>query len=271
MVAIVSWLTRKPHIIYEDTERSTISLWFCKRVSKIIITPKYFKTDLGESHVKTDSFKELFYLHRKKFEPDSSVLKELDINEEDPFILIRYIAWNASHDFGEFGFSESGKIELLKKLSKKFRVFISSEEELPKELKKYELRVSAEKIHHVLYYASLFVSESGTMSTEACLLGTPVVYVATIAKKLGNFIELKERYDLLHFYDNEEDGWAKIQSITEKKSYKEQNKYKLDKLYQEKIDIEQLYYWAITNYPRSINILKDSCESNVLKQLPTNI
>ena len=254
MVAIASFFLRKPHIIYEDTKRSTIALWFCKRISKIIITPKFFNLDLGNCHVRTDSFKELFYLHKNSFIPDPRVLDTLGLSQGENFVLIRYIAWNASHDMGEQGFSDKMKIKLVHEISKTHNVFVSSEKELPDELKQYELKADVHKIHDVLYYSSLFISESGTMSTEACLLGVPVVYVATIAKRLGNFVALKEEYELLDFYDNEEDGLAKIRWILSQKNYKELQKKKLDQLYEDKIDVLGFYLAIISSL--KVNELK---------------
>jgi uncharacterized protein len=262
MVAIASFLLRKPHIIYEDTERSTIALWFCKKISKIIITPKFFNLDLGDCHVRTDSFKELFYLHKNTFIADPGVLDNLGLSHGENFVLIRYIAWNASHDMGEHGFSDKTKIKLVHEISKTHKVFVSSEKELPEELMQYELKTDVHKIHDVLYYSSLFISESGTMSTEACVLGVPVVYVATIAKKLGNFVALKEEYDLLDFYDNEEDGLAKIRWVLSQKNFKELQKKKLENLYKDKIDILGFYLAIISNF--NINQLKDG-SSEILK------
>ena len=258
MVAISAWILRKPHVIYEDTERSVFSLWFCKRISKIIITPKYFKTNLGKNHIKTDSFKELFYLHKNIFNPDLNTLKKMNLPYDKKFILIRFIAWNASHDLGENGLSIEKKTEIINQLSKNYKVLISSEEKLPDKFQKFEIDIPADKIHDVIYFAELFISESGTMSSEACLLGTPVVYIATIAKKLGNFIELREKYNLLYFYDDENIAWEKIIEILETPNFKDNNRKKLKKIFDDKIDILNLYYNIITNYPKSIEEINNS-------------
>ncbi len=257
MVAISAFILRKPHLIFEDTEKSTVSLFFCKLFSKLILTPSGFKSDLGKIHLRVDSYKELFYLNKESFQPNPNVLTNLGLKENEPFVLVRFIAWNASHDFGEKGFSEETKIKLIKDLSSRIKVFISSEEKLPNQLNQYRLNISVDKIHSVLYYASLFISESGTMSTEACLLGTPTVYVATIAKKLGNFIDLKEKYEILSFYDNENEGLRKIYEIVKNQNYKELHKQKLKRFLDNKIDIFSFYFWLITNWPYSQKKIKN--------------
>jgi hypothetical protein len=59
--------------------------------------------------------------------------------------------------------------------------------------------VAPEKIHDLLYYASLYVGEGATMATEAGLLGTPAVYVSSLVGTMGNYEELA-RYGLVESY-----------------------------------------------------------------------
>jgi predicted glycosyltransferase len=58
------------------------------------------------------------------------------------------------------------------------------------------MSVAPEKIHDLLYYASLYVGEGATMATEAGLLGTPSVYVSSLVGTMGNYDELA-RYGLV--------------------------------------------------------------------------
>jgi predicted glycosyltransferase len=70
-------------------------------------------------------------------------------------------------------------INLLEKLG--YKVFISDEcEKAESKFNKYSIKIPSEYIHDVLYYADLFVSESGTMASETAILGTPVVYVNSL-------------------------------------------------------------------------------------------
>ena len=75
-------------------------------------------------------------------------------------------------------------------------VAVSSEGELPAELEEFRLRGPVQDVHHVLAYADVFVGESGTMSTEAAVLGTPAVFVAD--RPAGVFEDNERRYGLLH-------------------------------------------------------------------------
>ncbi|MBE5795361.1 MAG: hypothetical protein E7323_11850, partial [Clostridiales bacterium] len=131
MLSIASWIVRKPHIVYEDTEVSKFSLRICKRLSTKILTPRTFLTDLGPCQERVDTYKELFYLHPSVFTPDKQVLRDVGFNPDEPYILVRFVAWNASHDIGKKGLDDQGKIELVKKLSRYGRVYVSSEGEVP--------------------------------------------------------------------------------------------------------------------------------------------
>jgi predicted glycosyltransferase len=55
------------------------------------------------------------------------------------------------------------------------QVFITSEGWLDDGLAKYEINVSPEKMHDLLYYADLLIGDSQTMTTEAGVLGTPAM------------------------------------------------------------------------------------------------
>ena len=124
------------------------------------------------------------------------VLNELGISRNDHFIVMRFSAWKAHHDIGDCGFSD--KLKAVKTLNKICKVFISSEAELPLEMKKYELIISPEKIHHILYYADLFIGESAPMCTESAILGTPGIFVSTSRRGYTDELELK--YDLIYNY-----------------------------------------------------------------------
>ena len=98
-----------------------------------------------------------------------------------------------------------------------------------------------------LYIMQIIFGESGTMATEAALLGTPSIRVSTIAK-MGNFEELSDKYGLLYF-DSEMDRWEKTKALLNTKNL-DVKWVKKEKLMLEKINIEKLYLWIIQNYQK---------------------
>ena len=92
----------------------------------------------------------LAYLHPRYFKPDPSCLNIIGEDENSKFVLLRFVAWEAVHDVTKTGFSLEDKIRLVKALEKYAHVFITSETPLPPELASYQIKISPEKIHHIL-------------------------------------------------------------------------------------------------------------------------
>lgn len=144
-----------------------------------ILTPAVLPKDLGPKQIRYNSYHEIAYLHPDFFTPDPSIRQWLGVREDEEYAIIRFISWNATHDVGHKGMSADDKVRLVKKLSERMRVFITSERGVADELKKYCLSMPPDKFHHVLNYASIVVSEGTTTGVEAGILGTPCVYIST--------------------------------------------------------------------------------------------
>lgn len=144
-------------------------------------------------------FQELAYLHPEYFRPDPLALSESGIDTAEPYFVVRLAGWDAYHDVGNQGLSPEKTRDLVTFLDRHGTVYLSAEGELPSDLEPYQLSTPPELIHDVLYYADLYVGDSGTMSTEAALLGTPAIRTNTM---IGDddenvFRELEGRYELL--------------------------------------------------------------------------
>lgn len=251
------FLFRKPHITFEDTEHATANMLLYKPFTNMILTPLSFYKDMGKNHFKFNAFMELFYLHKKKFKPDSSILENLGIDNNKPFVLFRYVSWGAFHDIGQKGLSQQDKINLIKEAEKHAQVYISSEGDLPKELQKYQLKIQANHIHHILYYADLYVGEGGTMASECAILGTPSVYVNSLP--LMGYLKEASDNELLHHlseYTEIKDRMSEILKTQEKDSDYYLNKR--DEFLEGKIEPNSFLIWLVENYPESKKILKDS-------------
>jgi predicted glycosyltransferase len=132
------------------------------------------------------------------------------------------------------------------------RVLISSEGELGPEFARYKIDLPPEKFHDLLYYATLYVGEGGTTATEAALLGTHSILIDTSAERCGNFYDLHS-YGLLWFTGDTREGLDIAKSLLEDPDTKRKGKQKLQKLLDEKIDINQFIVWLVENYPASIS------------------
>lgn len=207
MMAVAAAVCGKPHILYEDTEVSKFSLNICKRLSRKILTPRTFLTNLGPKQERLSTYKELFYLHPSDFTPSREKLREAHFNPDEPYTLVRFVAWNASHDVGLRGLSEKEKLAFLKRLEKYGKVYLSSERELSPELEPYRLQTPYPLIHHVLAFARLVVSEGATMASEAVVLGTHALYINQIVS--GSTQEQEEKYRLLRCFNRGDDRYER--------------------------------------------------------------
>ncbi len=198
----VGWLLRKPVYLFDDTEHAKLhkitTYPFCTK----IFSPNSFRGSLGKKQEKFNGFMELAYLHPDVFQPDPTVLEELEVEPEDKFVIFRFVSWEAHHDVGHSGMSLENKIKAVTELSKYAKVLITSEQELPSELKAYQVKIAPHRMHHALYYASLLLGESATMASEAAMLGTPAIFMDNDGR--GYTDELENKYGLVANYTESE-------------------------------------------------------------------
>lgn len=203
--------------------------------------------NIGEKQIRYNGYHELAYLHPNYFTPNPEVLDELGLNKDETFIILRFVSWNASHDVGQHGINN--KIEFVKNLEKYGKVLITSEGELDGLLEKYRIRTSPEKLHDLLYYASLYVGDGATTATECAILGTPSIYVSSLVGTMGNFIELENNYGLIFNYNDPDKALEKAVELIQKPNLKEDWKQKRDQLLKDKIDVTAFMVELIESYP----------------------
>ncbi len=253
--AHVSALMRRPYLALDDSEPSPYEHMLFVPFADAILTPTSFRKDFGHKHKKYEGYIELAYLHPEYFSPDPSVLDDLGESVDSSFVLCRFVAWQAMHDVAKSGFSLEEKVRLVSRLEQHARVYISSESPLPTELEPYRITISPEKIHHMLYYARLFVGDSQTMSTEAALLGTPAVRCNSFVgqEDMGNFIELEEKYGLLYNSADSKMALDMAVGLLNDQTSKEAWRRKRQRVLSDKINVTGFLIWFVEHYPESLD------------------
>lgn len=193
-------LLRAKYLAIEDTGNME-QVHLFRPFTDVILTPEILNKDLGPKQHRYNSYHELAYLHPEFYSPDPSILPWLGVKEGEPYAIIRFIAWEATHDVGHKGMSTEDKINLVRKLSKTMKVFVTSERAVNEEMQPYCLKIPPDKFHHALHYASLVVTEGTTTGAEAGILGTPCVFISTFVDP--NLAEM-EGYGLV--YKSSESG-----------------------------------------------------------------
>jgi len=257
-LAHLSMLINKPYIAFVDTEHAKLAAWLVFPFVDVILTPACFKKKINpKKHIKFDGYKELAYLHPNYFKPDPSVLDDLGLSKTNKFIVFRFVSWSASHDVGHHGIDLKTKQKFIKELEKYGRVFMTSEANLGKKFERYKIRVTPERIHDLLYYATMYIGEGSTMATEAGILGTPSIYVSSLVGTMGNFEELEKRYGLVYSFQDPNLALEKALQFLEDANSKASWQKKRKNLLNEKIDVTKFMTDFIENYPNSFNEYKE--------------
>lgn len=250
--AHVSALLRKPCIIFDDTEHSSEQYYLYAPFANVICTPSCFKKELGKKQIRYNGYHELAYLHPNRFKPNPSVLSELGLAESDTFIIVRFVAWQAVHDIGHHGFHLQAKRRLVEELEKHGRVLITAENPLQEEFEKYRITTSPEKMHDLLYYATMYIGEGGTMASEAAVLGTPAIHIST--GTAGYLEEEEDKYELVYHFSPRDGGdiesIEKALLLLQNRNLKTEWQRKRQRLLNEKIDVTQFMVEFVESYQR---------------------
>lgn len=267
------WIIRKQHISLSDTEHAAKICSPLFKMCNVSLTPNCFYEKVANQLYFPGNI-ELFYLHPNRYTPQEP-WDLLNIPQGTKYALVRFVKWDAYHDVNLIGgFSLEKKIELVNRIAKHCKVFISSEEVLPDELQQYQIKIPLERMHDVLAGASLVVGESATMASESVVLGTPAVYVDEIGR---GYTDEEAREGLLHMFrpvddaskvinDKEwieggvEESIAKAEEIVSEgfdiNAWNEKHK----KWLSTKIDCTAFLTWFIENYPESAKLTKEGSE-----------
>jgi uncharacterized protein len=251
--AHVAKILGKPHIGFTDTENAKLGILSFAPFTECIVTPAAFARDFKSKHVRFEGFMELCYLNPDYFTPDNKVCDEIGMQEGERFIFLRFVSWGANHDIGQAGIADDMKILLVRELSKKARVLISSEGKMPAELSEFKIKVSPEKIHNVLAFASLYIGEGATMASECAMLGTPAIYVNTLS---AGTIEKQEEYGLLFRPDSFDAILKTANSILDNHDSASTFTSRRSSMLTDQIDVTAFMVWFVENYPESFAIMK---------------
>lgn len=200
------------------------------------------------------AYHELSYLHPNRFTPEQSVLDEVGLKEGEPYFILRFNAFKAHHDVGVVGLTIENKRRLVKMLSQYGKVFITTERNIDDEFLPYQLKVSPEKAHSLMYYATMFVGDSQTMTSEAAVLGTPAIRCNTFVGRINYLEEEQHKYGLTYGFlpEQSEKMFDKIDELLSMSDLKQEWNNRRKIMLQDKIDYSQFLTWFIENYPSSV-------------------
>jgi len=249
-----SFLMGIPAIGLADTEHTKLLDHFTVPLTRAKITAKSYERSLGKNHIRFDANIELFYLHPNRYNFPDKKYSALDLSEGQEYVLLRFVAWHAHHDIGERGLSVIEKINLLELLKKKYKIFISAEGALPRELESYRIKIPPEGMHDVIAYASLYIGEGASMASEAACLGVTSVYINSLD---AGSIKEEAKYGLLYNLRNSKDLMGVVTMLMNDDRIRLKTKNNLKRFLKGKIDPTSFLVWFIENWPESLAIMKE--------------
>ncbi|WP_321417420.1 DUF354 domain-containing protein [uncultured Desulfobacter sp.] len=232
----VAKIIKKPSIFLDDTDNARLNQKFYVPFATHILTPDIFQYDFGKKHIRFKSYMELSYLHPNYFSPNKTIFSVLKLNEDAPYVILRFVSWTANHDYGHYGISIENKMKAVKEFEKYCKVFISSEKPLPLELEKYRIKIPPHMMHDAIAYSKLIYGESATMASEAAVLGVPAIFIDNDGRCYTT--EEENLYGLVYNYSESAlDQDASIEKGVEILTADIDYKIKQSKLLKDKIDL----------------------------------
>jgi len=263
--AFLTRITKIPSLLFDDDddEVEPLIVKYVHPYISLILSPEAL---LGmrarKDTVYYAGYHELAYLHPIRFTPDPIVLNEIGLNEGDVYFILRFNVFKAHHDVGIEGLSIENKRKIISILEKKGKVFITTERNIDEEFKKYQLKLAPEKVHSLLYYATMFIGDSQTMTSEAAMLGTPSIRSNSFVDRIEYLEEEEHKYNLTYgFLPTDSDAmFLKLNELLNTPNLKEEWLKRRNVMLNDKIDVTAFYVWFIENYPESKKIMADNSD-----------
>ncbi len=260
-IAQMSKFTRMESVILDDDDDDVEPLFvkYAHPHASVVLSPEGTQRAV-KSFIPYSGYHELAYLHPNRFTPDIKVLEEIGLSENDTYFVLRFNAFKAHHDIGAQGLSIENKRTLVQYLETIGKVFITTERNINEEFKKYQLVLSPEKVHSLIYYATMFIGDSQTMTSEAAVMGTPAVKCNSFAGLLSVPNELENKYGLCYsFLPSDADKFfEKIEELLNMEDLKAVFRQRAKKMLDDNIDVTAFWIWFIENYPTSTRIMKEN-------------
>lgn len=258
-----SKLSKIKSFFLEDDDSSVIpfSKYFAHPFADFVVSPDVLDFERqGKNHITYSGYHELAYLHPNRFQPDPKVLTEIGMSPGDIFFVLRFNAFKAHHDVGIEGLSKETKYALIRFLSTKGKIYITTEGDIDPEFKEYQLKISPDKIHSLLYFATMFIGDSQTMTSEAAVLGTPAIRSNSLVGKISYLNEEESKYGLTYgFRPNETNHMlSKIAELLGMSDLTHEWQRRRERMLADKIDVTAFLVWLIESYPESCRTIKNS-------------
>lgn len=262
-IAHVSSMTKMRSVVFDDDDDAVEPFFACFAHPFVdyLLSPDVLR---GQRRKKSTfyypGYHELAYLHPKRFTPDPKVLDEIGVKPGDEYYLLRFNAFKAHHDIGVAGLGIEEKRKLVRVLSARGKVFITMERDIDHEFEQYKLRISPEKVHSLLSFATMFIGDSQTMTSEASVLGIPSIRANSFVGRISYLEEEEHRYGLTYGFrpDQTNAMFSKIDELLAMEGLKEEWQRRRRIMLADKIDVTAFMVWFVENLPKSAKVMREN-------------
>ncbi|MFM7683946.1 MAG: DUF354 domain-containing protein [Bacteroidota bacterium] len=196
-IAWVGFLTRKKTLFFAEDDFAYTSIQ-CRItypfVTNVLTAEEVNVGPFSKKQLKYPAYHKLAYLHPEVFQKETSILEKYQISI--PYFIVRIVSLSAHHDSNIEGVSESILDQIIEKLSLHGRVILSSEKKLDNRYQPFLLPIEVSDMHQLMSQAKGIVSDSQSMSVEACMLGIPNIRINSFKGKISVLNNLETRYNL---------------------------------------------------------------------------
>lgn len=273
-VAQLGRLLNIPCYILDDTEHTKIQNWLTFPFATKIWTPDCFYKSLGRKQVRFPGTKELAYLYPGRYQFDREkflnlLTRQLQAEGKDwllqelsertkPVILLRVVAWDASHD--QFRKRWINIANIIHQLRQVGILIISCGGYSIPEFEKHYLQISANAMHDLINFSDIIISEGATTAAEAAVLGKPTIYFNVF--RLGYIEKYQKEYGLIQQAKNDDEVIYLTNKILSKPD--ETNSYQAarEKIFRKNTDITQWMFDYL-----KIHVLDTAHNSNSRKEI----
>ncbi len=251
-LAHVSAVSKMKSIVFDDDDDEVQPLMtrFGHPFANLLVSPDVLKGKRRKKDtIYYSGYHELAYLHPDWFTPDPGVLADLGLSMNESYFILRFNAYKAHHDKGELGLTSGQKAELVKFLERNGKVFITSENETEHWLSKYKVEVTPDKIHSLMFYSTMFIGDSQTMTSEAAMLGVPSLRCNSFAGRISYLAEEEIKYGLTYAFRPEEFDrlMAKLKELLSNPNLKKEWQSKRKIMLADKVDVTRFMIDVVEN------------------------
>lgn len=173
-------LRRCQVVVWDDTDTAVMENRITRPLAHRIMTPDVYPEDIGPRQARYHGLHELAYLHPRRFKPNPAILVRYGLSPDTPYAVVRLGSFEAGHDIAIRRHSPEALGGVIKALAKRGQVLLVPEGMIPEALASYVVQPRPEDFHDLLAFADFCLTEGATTASEACILGTPTLYVNPI-------------------------------------------------------------------------------------------